>query len=148
LFKAKDLLLFLYFIVKGIHMFPKDIKYAITHEWARVKDNVVEIGITKHAIDALTDLTYFEFILEEGDEVTKGDIFGEVESVKTSSSLYCPVSGTIVEVNQDIADNLETLMEDPYGAGWLIKIEMSDPEELDAMMDAAGYKAHAESESH
>ncbi|MBP7021145.1 MAG: glycine cleavage system protein GcvH [Planctomycetes bacterium] len=129
-------------------MFPKDIKYAITHEWARVKDNVVEIGITKHAIDALTDLTYFEFILEEGDEVTKGDIFGEVESVKTSSSLYCPVSGTIVEVNQDIADNLETLMEDPYGAGWLIKIEMSDPEELDAMMDAAGYKAHAESESH
>ena len=129
-------------------MFPKDIKYAITHEWARVKDNVVEIGITKHAIDALTDLTYFEFILEEGDEVTKGDIFGEVESVKTSSSLYCPVSGTIVEVNQDIADNLETLMEDPYGAGWLIKIEMSDPEELDAMMDAVGYKAHAESESH
>ncbi|HPY74675.1 MAG TPA: glycine cleavage system protein GcvH [Planctomycetota bacterium] len=129
-------------------MFPKDIKYAVTHEWARVKDNVVEIGITKHAIDALTDLTYFEFILEEGDEVTKGDIFGEVESVKTSSSLYCPVSGTIVEVNQDIADNLETLMEDPYGAGWLIKIEMSDPEELDAMMDAAGYKAHAESESH
>ena len=129
-------------------MFPQDRKYAESHEWAKVDGNIATLGISKHAIEALTDLTYLEFTMDEGDEVQKGDIFGEVETVKTSSSLYSPVSGKIVAVNKDVADNLEGMMNDPYEFGWLVKIEMSNPEEYNALMDAEAYKVHAENEAH
>ena len=116
------------------------LKYAESHECVKVEDGVAIIGVTDFAQDEMGDITYVE-LPEVDDEVTAGEEFGALESVKASSELVSPVSGKVVEVNDALDAAPEKVNEDAY-ANWIIKVEMSDPSELDALMDAAAYKAH------
>jgi glycine cleavage system H protein len=116
------------------------LKYSESHEWVKVEGNIAYIGVTDFAQKEMGDITYVD-MPEEGDDVIAGEEFGALESVKASSELISPVSGTVVLVNGELEDAPEKVNEDAYGA-WIIKVEMSLPSELDALMDAAGYKAH------
>ncbi len=118
--------------------FPKDLKYTREHEWVRVNGNVATVGITDFAQSELGDIVYVE-IETEGDSLSKDDTFGSVEAVKTVSDLYMPVSGTIIEFNTNLEGEPELVNTDPYGAGWMIKIEMSDASELDALLSNTAY---------
>ena len=113
--------------------------YSESHEWVKVEGDIAVVGVTDYAQAEMGDITYVD-APAEGDEFGKGEEFGALESVKASSDMYCPVSGEVVEVNQDVVDAPEKVNEDAYGA-WIIKVEMSDPSELDNLLDAAGYKA-------
>lgn len=126
---------------------PEDLKYTKEHEWARVlEDDLVRIGITAHAAEQLGDITMVELPREE-DEVEKDDEFGTIESVKAVSAVYSPVTGIIDKVNDVLEDNPEYINEDPYDEGWLVEVKMSEPSELDGLMDAEAYeKFVAESE--
>ena len=126
--------------------YPDDVRYTREHEWARVEGNVVRVGITDFAQDALGDVVYVD-LPEAGTEVRSGEPFGEVESTKSVSDVYAPVTGRIVERNEALADSPERVNEDPYGDGWMIAIEPSDPSELEALLDAARYRTFAESEA-
>ncbi len=112
--------------------------YSESHEWVKVEGNVAIIGITDHAQHQMGSLSYVD-MPEEDDELEKGEEFGAVESVKAASDLYSPVSGTVVEVNEGLDDNPGLLNEDAF-ANWIIKVEMSDPSELEELMDAAAYE--------
>lgn len=117
---------------------PADRKYAESHEWHQISGDVVTIGITEHAVDQLTDVTFVE-MKPVGTSVDAGDSMGEVESVKTTSDIYSGVAGEIVEVNQELGDHPELLNTDPYTKGWLVKIKVSDASGLDRLMDADAY---------
>jgi glycine cleavage system H protein len=121
--------------------YPDDLKYHRDHDWARVDGDDAVLGITWFAQDSLGELVHFE-APETGTTVEKDSAYGEVESVKAVSDVVAPLSGEILEVNQGVVDAPETVNEDPYGDGWLIRIRMSDASELDALMDAAAYRAH------
>jgi glycine cleavage system H protein len=124
---------------------PEQLKYTKEHEWVRVEGDTVVIGITDYAQDALGEIVYIE-LPSEGDEITKGDPFGSVESTKSVSELYAPVSGEVVEVNEALLDSPETINEDPYGEGWMIKVKPYDLAELDDLMDSEEYADYIESE--
>ena len=118
---------------------PTDCQYTEDHEWVRIEGDIATIGITAHATETLSDLVFID-LPEVGDDVTAGEGFGEIESVKAVSDLNAPVSGTVAEVNGALEDNLGDIGADPYGKGWMIKIKFtSGPEGL---MDAAAYEAH------
>ena len=119
---------------------PADLKYSPEHEWVRVEGNEVVIGITDYAQDALGDVVYVD-LPKVGSAVAANASISEIESTKSVSEVYCPVSGTVVAVNDDLEATPEALNTDPYGAGWIFRIELSDPSELDALMDAAAYEA-------
>ena len=121
--------------------FPEDLKYTREHEWARKEDDgIVTVGISDYAQDALGDIVYVE-LPEEGEEVLKGESFGFVESVKSVSDLYAPVSGRVVKVNAALKDSPELVNSDPYGQAWMIEIESSDAGELDELLSAEAYTA-------
>jgi glycine cleavage system H protein len=120
--------------------YPDDLRYHEEHDWARVAGDEAVLGVTWFAGDALGELVHFE-PPEVGATVTKNASYGEVESVKAVSDLIAPLSGEVLEVNQKVVDAPETVNEDPYGDGWLIRIRMSDPSELDALLDVAAYKS-------
>ena len=122
---------------------PADLRYSSDHEWIRQDGNVVTIGITEYAQDSLGDVVFVE-APEQGAVVATGDSFTEVESTKSVSDIYAPVSGTIVAVNEALEGKPELLNSDPYGEGWICSIEMSDPSQLDGLMDAAAYTALTE----
>ena len=126
---------------------PADLKYTDNDEWVRIEGDTAVIGITDYAQDQLSDIVFVEFILDEGDEGDKGDTCAAVESVKAAADVYLPVSGEIVAVNEDLADAPETINSDPFGEAWMLKIKMSDPTEVDALLDATGYEALAEDHS-
>ncbi len=117
---------------------PADRKYAESHEWHLVQGDVVTIGITEHAVDQLTDITFVE-MKPAGTTLGAGDTVGEVESVKTTSDIYSCVAGEIIEVNEALSDSPELINSDPYGKGWLVKIKVSDASGLAGLMDAAAY---------
>ncbi|NPC71417.1 glycine cleavage system protein GcvH [Corallococcus exiguus] len=118
---------------------PQDLKYTQEHEWARVAGKSVVVGITDHAQTTLGDIVYVE-LPKLGTQVSVGDSFGTVESVKAVSELFAPVSGTIVKVNTDLTEEPENLNTDPYGDGWLVEIELSDAGQLSNLLDAAAYE--------
>ena len=118
------------------------LKYSETHEWVKVEGDIAVIGVTDFAQSEMGDITYVD-MPEVDDEVSKDEEFGALESVKASSDLVCPVSGTVVEKNAALEDAPELINQDPY-ENWIIKVKMSDPSELDALMDAAAYKAMTE----
>lgn len=118
--------------------YPKDLKYTNEHEWVRIDGDVAIIGVTSFAADQLGDVVSVE-LPEEGDKVTKGEVFGSVESVKAVSDLFAPLSGTVSRVNTPLNDSPEYVNEDPFDEGWMIEIELSDPEEVEELMDAATY---------
>lgn len=115
------------------------LRYSEDHEWVKVEDGVALVGISDYAQHELGDITYAD-LPEEEDEAVAGEEFGALESVKAASDLICPVSGTVCAVNEELEDAPEAINADAY-ANWIIKVEMSDPSELDALMDAAAYKA-------
>ena len=115
------------------------LKYSESHEWVKVEGNIAVIGVSDFAQKEMGDITYVD-VPDVDDEVTAGEEFGALESVKAASDLICPVSGTVCAVNEELEDAPEAINADAY-ANWIIKVEMSDPSELDALMDAAAYKA-------
>ena len=124
-------------------MSPEELLYAKTHEWAHVEEaggaKVVTVGISKFAVEALTDLTYME-LPAVGRQVQAGESFGEIESVKAVSDLYSPVDGQVVEVNEDLPDHLERLSADPYGSGWIAKIKIASDASLKGLMNYSAYQ--------
>ena len=122
---------------------PADLRYSSDHEWIRRDGNIVTIGITEFAQDSLGDVVFVE-APDAASVVVAGDSFTEVESTKSVSDIYAPVSGTIVAINEKLDDAPELLNSDPYGDGWICSIEMSDPSQLDGLMDADSYRALTE----
>lgn len=120
---------------------PKDLKYTKNDEWIRVEDNIGTVGITDFAQEQLSDVVFVEVVVDEGEEVSAGDSCATIESVKAAADVYLPVSGKIVAVNEDLPDTPEKVNSDPYGDAWMVKIELSDPAELDDLMDADAYAA-------
>ena len=120
--------------------YPDDLRYHREHDWARIEDGEAVLGITWWAQDALGELVHYE-PPDEGSEVTRDSSYGEVESVKAVSDLIAPLSGEVLEVNQAVVDAPETVNEDPYGEGWLIRVRLGDPGEADGLLDAAAYRA-------
>lgn len=118
---------------------PENLRYSSDHEWALVEGNRVRVGITDYAQDALGDVVFVD-LPKVGSEVAHGGVIGEVESTKSVSEIYAPVSGTVVAINEGVAGSPDSLNSDPYGSGWLCEIEVSDPATLDALLDAAAYK--------
>lgn len=118
---------------------PDGLRYSSDHEWARLDDGKVRVGITDYAQDALGDVVFVQ-VPEVGARVEVGDSFGEVESTKSVSDLYAPLSGTVVAVNTDLGDSPERLNTDPYGDGWIVLIEPDDPAALDSLLDPGGYR--------
>ncbi|MED5580262.1 MAG: glycine cleavage system protein GcvH [Nitrospinota bacterium] len=125
--------------------FPEDLKYSKEHEWVRLEGNIAVIGITSHAQDELGDVVYVE-APEIGSTVDASGTFGVVESVKAVSDLYSPVSGTVVEVNSRLEEEPELVNSDPYNKAWIIKVEMSDSNELDALLNSEEYASYVRAE--
>jgi glycine cleavage system H protein len=119
-------------------MYPDDLKYTREHEWARAEGDRATIGITDYAQEALGDIVYVD-VPPVGTAVSSGEAFGEVESTKSVSDLYSPVSGTIVERNDELDKSPELINSDPYGQGWLVVVQMTDADELDQLMEADAY---------
>ncbi len=121
--------------------FPEDLRYTKEHEWVRVEGNLAHVGITDYAQDALGDIVFLE-LPEEGDEFEAGETFGVVESVKAVSDLYAPVTGKVTKINEPLIDAPELVNEHPYDDGWMVVIEMTDPGELEKLMDAGEYEKY------
>jgi glycine cleavage system H protein len=119
---------------------PTELKYSEEHEWVRIEGNKAYIGITYFAQSELGDIVFVE-LPEEGDDVEQNQSFGSVESVKTVSELYAPISGKVIEVNNELEDAPELVNEAPYEKGWMIVVEMSNPSELDKLLSAEAYEA-------
>jgi glycine cleavage system H protein len=126
--------------VPAAESYPDELRYNRDHDWARVDGEEATLGISWFAQDSLGDLVHFE-PPGDGADVTKGSSYGEVESVKAVSDLISPLSGTVLEVNQKVVEEPETVNEDPYGDGWLVRIRLADASEVDDLLDAAAYKA-------
>ena len=126
--------------------YPEDVRYTEQHEWGRRENGLIRVGITDYAQDALGDVVYVD-VPQVGTKVKAGEPFGEVESTKSVSDIYAPVSGTVVESNEALADSPELVNNDPYGDGWMIAIESSDAAEWDGMLQAAAYRELTESEA-
>jgi len=117
---------------------PSDRVYSESHEWHKVEGNTLTLGLTRFAVDQLTDVTYVE-MKPAGTKFTPGQSIGEVESVKTTSDIYCAAAGEIIEVNKSLSDDPSAVNSDPYGKGWLVKIKITDPSGLKKCMDAGAY---------
>jgi len=120
--------------------FPENLKYTKDHEWIRIEGNEAYVGVTDFAQSELGDIVYIDLDCE-GDSLDKEEVFGSVETTKTASDLFMPISGTIVEINESLEDAPEMVNESPYEEGWMIKIEIKDAAELSDLMDAAAYQA-------
>jgi glycine cleavage system H protein len=120
--------------------YPDDLKYHPEHDWARIENGEATLGITWWAQDALGELVHYE-PPDEGSTISKDESYGEVESVKAVSDLISPLSGEVLEVNSAVADAPETVNEDPYGAGWLVRVRLSDPAEAGSLLDVQAYRA-------
>lgn len=125
--------------------FPEELKYTEEHEWVLVEDRIITIGITDFAQDSLGDVVFVE-LPEVGADVVAGKSFGVVESVKAVSDIYAPVSGEVVEINEELPDTPELINTSPYEDGWMIKVRINDPDDLADLMDADAYQAFVEEE--
>ena len=123
----------------AVESYPDDLKYHEEHDWARLEGDEAVVGITWFAADALGELVHFE-APDVGSTLTKGQSYGEVESVKAVSDVIAPLSGEVLEVNERVVDAPETVNEDPYGNGWLLRMRVADPGEADALLDAGSYR--------
>lgn len=133
-------------------MKPEQLRFAKTHEWVYVEPNSqgqksATLGVSSFAVEALTDLVFMQ-LPEIGRQVKAGESIGEIESVKAVSDVYSPVSGKVVETNTALTNHLETLSADPYGAGWMVKLQLDDPSQIDALLDYAAYQAQCAEDGH
>ena len=120
-------------------MVPQDLKFTKTHEWTRLDGEIVTIGISEYAVKQLGDIVYIE-LPSAGEVVKREGPLGVIESVKAAVEVYSPVDGEVVQANDQISSNIELLSQDPYGQGWMVKIKVSDPQQLDTLMTASDYK--------
>jgi glycine cleavage system H protein len=127
---------------------PVDLKYTQNDEWVRVEGKVCTIGITDFAQSQLSDIVFVEVVVSQDESISKKDTAATVESVKAAADVYTPISGKVLAVNEDIPSAPETINSDPYGAAWLLKIEMSDSTELNDLMDAAAYEQFCQERAH
>jgi glycine cleavage system H protein len=125
--------------VAATESYPSELKYHREHDWARIEDGEATLGITWYAQDSLGELVHYE-PPQEGTRIEKDTTYGEVESVKAVSDLISPLSGQVIEVNQQVVDAPETVNDDPYGEGWLVRIRLTDPGEVDDLLDAEAYE--------
>lgn len=123
---------------------PEDLKYNKTDEWVKPETDGALIGISDYAQDQLSDIVFLEFLKNPGDDFKKGEVLATVESVKAAADIVAPISGKIIEVNDAIIDKPEVLNEDPYDQGWLLRVVLSDPSELEELMDASNYNKYCE----
>lgn len=126
---------------------PEGLKYSKTHEWVAVTGDVARVGITDFAVQLLSDLVFVD-LPKVGQAITQGQPFGEIESVKHVSDLYAPVSGTVTAINSSLPNKLELLNQSPFSEGWMIEVQLSQPAELQNLLDAQGYAAHCATEGH
>lgn len=119
---------------------PSNLKYSNDHEWVRVEGDIAYVGITDYAQSQLGDIVFVD-VTTTGETLAQNEVFGSIEAVKTVSDAFLPVSGEIIEFNEMLNDAPETVNKDPYGEGWMVKVKMSNPTELDSLLDAEGYKA-------
>jgi glycine cleavage system H protein len=127
---------------------PTDLKYTVNDEWLRTEGGTGKVGISDHAQEQLSDIVFIEIVVNVGEEVHKGDTCATVESVKAAADVYMPVSGKVIAINEDLPASPELINSDPYGAAWMVKVELSDPKELESLLDAGAYEAHAQEQSH
>jgi len=127
---------------------PSNLKYTKSDEWVKVDGSVATIGISDYAQDQLSDIVFVEVAVGVGDQVKKGEVGATLESVKAAADVNLPVSGKVVEINDNLAETPEVVNSDPYGKAWMIKIELSDPGELGELMDADAYTKYCEERSH
>lgn len=127
--------------------YPDNLRYTTSHEWIRVDGDVATVGITHHAIEQLGDIVFVE-ARDPGTAVERGEAFGEIESTKTASELYAPVSGEIAEVREGLDENLDVFQESPYEGAWIIRLKVRDPGELESLLDASRYEEHVLQEDH
>lgn len=125
-------------------LFPEGLKYQKTDEWVKFEDGIATIGVSDYAQDSLSDVVYVEFAVDPNDDVKAGDNLATIESVKAAAEVLFPVSGTVLEVNQAVSDAPESINKSPYEAGWLVKVKLSNPAELDNLMDAQAYQAYCQ----
>ena len=127
---------------------PEGLKYASTDEWLKVEKNIATLGVTDYAQGQLSDIVFFEVTVDVGDQVEKNTIVATIESVKAAADVKLPVSGKVIEVNEDLADKPELINTDPFGSAWMLKVELTNPAEVDALMDAEAYAAFCETRGH
>lgn len=120
---------------------PADLKYTKNDEWVRVEGDIATMGVTDYAQDQLSDVVFVEIVVFEGDELSQGETCAVVESVKAAADVFMPVSGEITAINEALMDAPELVNQDPYGKAWIIKIKLSDPDELNELMDADAYQS-------
>lgn len=128
-------------------MVPENLRYTESHEWGKLEGNVLTVGITQHAQDQLSDIVFVE-LPEVNKEVDKGTESAVIESTKIAAELYAPAAGTITAVNEELQNKPELINQDPYGEGWILKIELSNPSDFETLMDAKNYQNHVELEDH
>ncbi len=127
---------------------PADLKYAKTDEWVKVDGNVATIGISDYAQSQLSDIVYFEFKVDAGEKAVKDKVIATVESVKAAADVNAPLSGKVVELNENLNETFESINTDPFGAAWMLKIEIANPSEVAELMDAAAYEKYCQERSH
>ncbi len=127
--------------------YPKELKYTKDHEWAKIAGDTATVGVTKFAVEQLGDVTLVE-LPKVGAAVKQGEAMGTIESVKTVSDLFAPLSGTVTAANDALVDAPQKVNEDPYGEGWMVRIKLADPKEAGALLDADAYEKHAAAEEH
>ncbi|MBX7244166.1 MAG: glycine cleavage system protein GcvH [Candidatus Sumerlaeaceae bacterium] len=127
---------------------PPDVRFLKSHEWARKDGDLIAVGVSDYAIDQLNKEIVFLELPPVGRNVSVGAVFGVIEAVKAASDLYSPVAGKVVEVNESLPDNPTLLADDPYGAGWMIKVAPSSPADMDALLSVADYQKFCETEAH
>ncbi|HBX68261.1 MAG TPA: glycine cleavage system protein GcvH [Chloroflexi bacterium] len=123
---------------------PADLKYTTNDEWVRLEGDTATIGITDYAQDQLSDIVFVEYTIDEGEDASQGTACAAVESVKAASDVYLPVSGEVIAVNEALADSPELINSDPFGKAWMLKVKLSDPSELEELLDASAYAALAD----
>lgn len=127
---------------------PKELKYASTDEWIRVEGDIATLGVSDYAQDQLSDVVFFEVNVAVGDEIEKNTIIATIESVKAAADVKTPIGGKVIEVNEALSDTPELINSDPFGDAWMVKVKLSDPAEVDALMDADAYAAFCETRGH
>ncbi len=126
---------------------PDDLKYTENDEWIRVEGEIGTVGVTDFAQDQLSDVVYVEITVAVGDAISKGEMFGLIESVKAAADVYTPVAGELTEINESLVDTPELVNSDPYGAAWIVKFKISNPDELDGLYDPSAYEEHVNERS-
>lgn len=127
---------------------PQGLKYASTDEWLKVEGNIATLGVTDYAQDQLSDVVFFETTVEVGDMVEKGTIVATIESVKAAADVSLPATGKVIEVNDALANSPELINSDPFGEAWMLKVELTDPAEVESLMDADAYTSYCETRGH